>query len=137
MLIREQDFEQTESVLMQILEAYEVEQTGHEPSATEKYAWSINIQEQFAGGLTCTIWHDVMHISLLAIEKGYRHQKLATKLLMIAQEKAIEQKVTTITLNTQDFQARGFYEKLGFTVFGELKDVPYVGTSRYYLVKRL
>ncbi|XOQ36608.1 MAG: N-acetyltransferase domain-containing protein [Lactococcus sp.] len=136
-MILENDFEQTESDLIQILEAYEFEQTGHQPSATEKCAWIVNVQEQVAGGLTCTIWHDVMHIDLLAIEEGYRHQKLATKLMMRAQEKAIERGVTSLTLNTQDFQARHFYEKLGFTVFGQLKDVPYVGTTKYYLVKRL
>jgi ribosomal protein S18 acetylase RimI-like enzyme len=49
--------------------------------------------------------------------------------MMRAQEKAIERGVTSLTLNTQDFQARHFYEKLGFTVFGQLKDVPYVGTT--------
>lgn len=137
MQIRENDFEQTESELTQILESHELEQTGHQPSRSEKYAWSVTSQEKFVGGLACSIWHETMHINLLAVEKAYRNQDIATRLMTRAQERAIEKGVTTITVSTQDFQARGFYEKLGFTVFGQLENVPYANTIKYYLVKRL
>ena len=40
-----------------------------------------------------------------------------------------------IWLDTYEFQARGFYEKLGFEVFGSLKDHP-VGHRRFFLRKR-
>jgi hypothetical protein len=39
-------------------------------------------------------------------------------------------------LDTFSFQARGFYEKLGYCVFGTLDDYP-PGHSRFYLTKRL
>jgi ribosomal protein S18 acetylase RimI-like enzyme len=137
MPILEDDLTQTESAIIKILESHELEQTGHGKSHTGKYAWSIHVQEKFVGGLTCAIWHQTMHIDLLAIEKAHRKQNLATKLMRKAQDKALESGVTSMTVNTQDFQARGFYEKLGFTVFGQLEDVPYVGTTKYYLIKRL
>ncbi|MEA3146360.1 MAG: hypothetical protein QOI53_1859, partial [Verrucomicrobiota bacterium] len=35
-----------------------------------------------------------------------------------------------------DFQARGFYEKNGFHVFGTIENYP-IGHERYYLIKRL
>ena len=38
--------------------------------------------------------------------------------------------------NTFDFQAPGFYEKLGFEVFGVLADYP-PGHKRFFMVKRL
>ena len=41
-----------------------------------------------------------------------------------------------IHLDTMSFQARGFYEKLGFAVYGTLTGFPN-GVERYYLVKQL
>jgi GNAT superfamily N-acetyltransferase len=41
-----------------------------------------------------------------------------------------------IWLNTFSFQARGFYEKLGFTPIGQIDDYP-VGHQRFSLQKRL
>jgi ribosomal protein S18 acetylase RimI-like enzyme len=41
-----------------------------------------------------------------------------------------------IWLDTYEFQARGFYERLGFTLFGTLPDHP-VGQRRFFLMKRL
>jgi hypothetical protein len=38
-------------------------------------------------------------------------------------------------LDTFSFQARPFYEKLGYEVFGQLEDYPR-GHSRYFLQKR-
>ncbi len=39
-------------------------------------------------------------------------------------------------LDAFSFQARGFYEKLGYTVLGTLEDSP-PGHSRYFLKKNL
>jgi len=39
-------------------------------------------------------------------------------------------------LDTFEFQARGFYERLGYSCFGELPNYP-VGFSRYFLKKTL
>jgi len=43
---------------------------------------------------------------------------------------------TGIWLDTYEFQARGFYEKLGYTLFGTLDDYP-VGQRRFFMQKRL
>ena len=45
-------------------------------------------------------------------------------------------KLTGISLDNFDFQARHFYEKLGFSILGELKDHPR-GISQYWYQKRL
>jgi len=39
-------------------------------------------------------------------------------------------------LDTFEFQARGFYERIGSTCFGELNDYP-VGSARYFMRKVL
>lgn len=41
-----------------------------------------------------------------------------------------------VWLDTFSFQAPDFYQKLGYSVFGELKDYP-PGYSRFFLQKRL
>lgn len=53
------------------------------------------------------------------------------------EEQARQSGIKTITLTTKAYQALGFYLKHGYEVFGELKDVPMVGTAKYYLVKRI
>ena len=41
-------------------------------------------------------------------------------------------------LDTLSFQARPFYEKLGYRVYGQLEDFPAgSGHTRYYLTKTL
>jgi len=40
-----------------------------------------------------------------------------------------------VWLDTFEFQARGFYERLGYTCFGELKNYP--TGSRFFMSKRL
>jgi ribosomal protein S18 acetylase RimI-like enzyme len=53
-----------------------------------------------------------------------------------AEALALEQGCDAVDLDTFDYQAPGFYEKLGFKVFGRLEDYP-PGHRRFYLVKRL
>jgi ribosomal protein S18 acetylase RimI-like enzyme len=53
-----------------------------------------------------------------------------------AEDIAREAGCAGIWLDTYEFQARGFYEKLGYTVFGELPDHP-AGMKRFFMMKRL
>jgi hypothetical protein len=39
-------------------------------------------------------------------------------------------------LDTHEFQARAFYERLGYTCFGELPNYP-IGFSRFFMKKSL
>ena len=53
-----------------------------------------------------------------------------------AEALALARGCDAIFLDTFDFQAPGFYEKLGFEVFGVLPDYPR-GHKRFYMVKQL
>ena len=48
---------------------------------------------------------------------------------------ALSQGCHSVWLDTFEFQARGFYERLGYTCFGELKNYP--AGSRLFMSKRL
>lgn len=63
--------------------------------------------------------------------------QLGKKLVPKIEAFARERESRYLTVNTQDYEALAFYQKLGLTVFGSIDDTPFVGTTKYYLKKRL
>lgn len=57
---------------------------------------------------------------MIWVEERHRHKGLGTTLLGRLEELALEQGVHRARLNTASWQARGFYEKRGYTVFAQL-----------------
>jgi ribosomal protein S18 acetylase RimI-like enzyme len=53
-----------------------------------------------------------------------RGQGFGRRLLLAAESAALDRGCRGASLGTFDFQARGFYERLGYTVCGELADFP-------------
>lgn len=77
-------------------------------------------------------------ISLMAdvlwIDEKYRHLGYGSKLIKKVENDAIEQGYHLAHLDTFDFQAKEFYLKQGYDVFGELENCP-EGHKRFYLRK--
>ncbi|MCL2229239.1 MAG: GNAT family N-acetyltransferase [Firmicutes bacterium] len=91
----------------------------------------------FAGGIYGTIDDgDWVYIDLLFVDEKYRGKDIAIELMKKAEQWAIENKCTGVRTTTWDFQAKGFYEKCGYSVYGVLEDHPR-GASDYYLKKKL
>jgi GNAT superfamily N-acetyltransferase len=67
---------------------------------------------------------------------GYRGKKLGSALLDAIENEARKHNVHLIHLDTFDFQAKEFYEKKGYEVFGVLEDCP-AKHCRYYLKRVL
>lgn len=88
-----------------------------------------------AGLLGHTLWNGFF-ISALWVAEAVRRKGIGRKLLAKAEELAIHHGCDHIHLDTFDFQARDFYEKNGFQIFGSIEDYP-IGHKRYYLVKKL
>jgi GNAT superfamily N-acetyltransferase len=88
------------------------------------------------GGLTGRWYYGWLFVELLFLPEQLRGQDIGTRVMREAEAYALAQGMTGIWLDTFGFQARGFYEKLGYAVFGELPDYP-SGHSRYFLQKRL
>lgn len=93
-------------------------------------------EEVYVGGIIGKQVDEVLHIELLAVEPTRKHQGFGKQLLEAMIDYGQTQKCTTITLTTLDFQAKDFYIRQGFQVFGCLEDVPVKGTTRYYMVYR-
>jgi len=59
------------------------------------------------------------HIGRIAVKKAYRHQKIGTQVMQFFINYAKEHAYSRLYLGAQ-LQAIGFYETLGFTVYGEI-----------------
>jgi len=88
------------------------------------------------GGLTGASFHGWLFIELFWLPEGLRRGGLGTRLIRQAEAEAARRGCRGVWLDTYNFQARGFYEKLGYRLFGTLDDMP-PGGQRLYLQKRL
>jgi GNAT superfamily N-acetyltransferase len=87
------------------------------------------------GGLIGSTWLSYLYVNLLFVPEKMRGAGVGRKLMMEAEAEALRRGCSAIALDTFSFQARGFYKRLGYSVFGTL-DYPH-GHSRFYLTKRL
>lgn len=87
------------------------------------------------GGLTGYALYDWLFVQFLAVPETLRGQGYGRRLMLQAEAWAREQGLAGIWLDTFDFQARPFYEHLGFTEFGTIEGHP-VGGRRHFLSKR-
>ena len=92
--------------------------------------------EIIAGCLAKMYCWNVIYVDILWIDEAYRKQGLGSKLLKEIERIAVEEDCTLIHLDTFDFQAKDFYIKHGYEVFGVLEDCP-KEHCRYYLKKKL
>jgi GNAT superfamily N-acetyltransferase len=88
------------------------------------------------GGLLGEIWGGWMYVSHLWVAELARGAGNATRLLQTAEAYAIERGCRGAFLSSHSFQARPFYEKRGYQVFGVLEDYP-PGQQLFLLKKRL
>lgn len=89
---------------------------------------------QVVGGLLSSTSYSWLHVDVLFIPEERRGEGLGRKLLALAESEARRRGCTASWLDTFSFQARGFYEKMGYAVFGELADYP-PGQGRFFLKK--
>jgi len=84
-------------------------------------------------GLTAWGW---LHVELLFVPEALRGRGVGTELLRLAEEEATRRGCRGAWLDTFSFQARGFYERLGYEVFGAIEDHP-PGHSHLFMKKAL
>ena len=77
-----------------------------------------------------------LYIAKLWVDERARGQGLGARLMEAAEDLARSRGCTGVSLDTFDYQARPFYEKLGYELFGTLEGYP-PGSRQYYLRKRL
>lgn len=106
------------------------------PSGHQVLALAVrDAQGQVAGGLWASTAHGWLYTQLLAVPEAARGQGLGRQLVLAAEVLARQRGCANAWVDTQ-FGARGFYQRLGYQVFGELADYP-PGFTRSFLKKSL
>jgi GNAT superfamily N-acetyltransferase len=79
---------------------------------------------RLVAGLLAHIHHGWLYVGWLWVSEEVRNQGIGTELMRRAEAEALERECHHAHLTTLDFQARSFYDRLGYTVFGVLDDYP-------------
>ncbi len=90
--------------------------------------------EKLIGGAIGFVEYNWYYLDLLWIDEQYRRIGVGTNLIRIIEKFAMSKKLTGVRVETWDFQARGFYEKMGYKIFGKINNCP-PGTICYFLNK--
>jgi GNAT superfamily N-acetyltransferase len=91
---------------------------------------------QVRGGLSGSTSRGWLFIDHLVVPEASRGQGLGRTVVALAEREAISRGCSNAWLNTFEFQARGFYERLGYKCFGSLANYP-VGFARFFMQKSL
>ncbi|MFI1375165.1 GNAT family N-acetyltransferase [Streptomyces longwoodensis] len=101
------------------------------------HVWALDQAGELAGGLVGHTWTAWLHVTHLWVDERHRGAGLGARLLTEAERVAREERgCTRVRLETWDFQAPGFYRRLGYEVVCTIEDYP-PGCTEYTLTKRL
>lgn len=78
---------------------------------------------QIAGGAHGELWGRSVHIAAMWVAESQRGKGYGSALLTAVEECAVRHGATLAYVETTSFQARPFYESLGYRVFGELEGI--------------
>ncbi len=87
------------------------------------------------GGLWGKTGYGWLYVEFLAVPEAARGRNFGAGLMAEAEWIARERECVGSWLTTFSFQAQGFYEKLGYSVFATLEDSP-AGSDRIFMRKR-
>ncbi len=92
-------------------------------------------QGKIVAGLAGSTEWEWLFIDTLFVAEPVRRQGCGRQLMSHAEAEAMRRGCLHAHLNTFDFQALPFYQKLGYEVFGKLDDYP-LGHALYFMQKR-
>jgi GNAT superfamily N-acetyltransferase len=107
-------------------------------SPTEYEEFAITLKSdggEVKGGIYAISWGKMLFIKWLWVNETHRRGGHGRALMVAAEAEGRTRGCSAIWLDTFEFQARPFYEKIGFSVFGTL-DYP-AGFKRFFLQKSL
>ena len=92
-------------------------------------------REEMLGGIEGYTHWGWLFIHRLWVAEHLRRHGYGSQLMHRLEQEAVRRSCFHAHVDTYSFQARGFYEKLGYRLFGVLEDYP-SGHTRFFLQKR-
>lgn len=103
----------------------------------EEFAFFIyDNSNQIIGGLKAVHFYKSIHVDLLWVHPLYRNSNYGTTLMSKVEEYAKTKQCSFITICTMDFEAKDFYQKLGYVIEFERNNYE-KNSTLYYLKKNL
>ncbi len=96
----------------------------------------IDDSDTIIAGLQGQVGGRWLYIASLWVDDAHRGRGLGKKLLVAAEQIAVEKECTGAYLYSYSFQNPGFYERLGYQIFGTL-DGFCDDHAKYFMKKRL
>ncbi|MEP7155950.1 MAG: GNAT family N-acetyltransferase [Betaproteobacteria bacterium] len=127
--------EEVRKVILASLVEFNTSKAGPGRGATLAVALR-NASGAVVGGLWGSTGYGWLFTQLLAVPASMRGQGVGTEIMQCAEREAIARGCHGAWLDTFEFQARAFYEGLGYICFAELPDYP-PGYSRFFMKKAL
>lgn len=109
------------------------------PEVSEELRFAVfarNATGAVVGGIRAACFWGSLNIELLWMSEQVRGRGAGSQLLEAAEMFARERGLRHARVETTSFQARPFYEKHGYKVYGKLEDFP-LGHVSWFLSKRL
>jgi GNAT superfamily N-acetyltransferase len=102
----------------------------------EEVAATLREDGEIVGGACGEVWGQTLWIDVFWIDSRWQSHGHGQDLLKAIESKAMSVGAVQSCLDTFTFGARGFYEKQGYRVFGEMKDY-FKGHDRFWMRKTL
>ncbi|NEO32800.1 MAG: GNAT family N-acetyltransferase [Symploca sp. SIO3C6] len=117
------------------IDTYNSQQTGFTDERPLKLA-ARDSEGNLLGGLMGSTGFEWLYIHVLWIEEPHRNCRIGSSLVEHAERLGIQRGCRSSCLMTFSFQAKDFYDRLGYVVFGQLDDYP-EGHTLYFMQKKL
>lgn len=108
-----------ERIKKKIFDGFEkkaIKATGINGLSEEPISFEIFNEKEFVGAIVVQEFWGQLHIKYLFVEEDYRGQGIATQLMNHALEFGRQRKYSFAFVETMNFQAPDFYQKMGFTI---------------------
>ncbi len=98
----------------------------------------VKLDDKIIGGINASLYfkQSILYINHLFVEENHRGHHFGRTLLNKVENEAKALGVELAHLDTYDWQAKDFYLKQGYEIFGVFEDCP-KGHKRYYLKKSI
>ena len=131
------------SVIESVLATYNTEQNSEFWRARELLANAprpLNVcvrtdEGRAVGGLVGETQFRWLKVMLMSVEPSWRRRGLGTEMMKIAEKEAVVRRCCYAFVDTMDYQAPGFYERIGYTIAGRIDDWDSHGHAKLFFTK--